>query len=105
MLLPFPPAGADADDLRTPEVKLRCHQPLLYRDDELVVEFESPHDNFDFGIRRAAVHGQDPDELFLLSFKPGKNDHIAPLIPPRKFASMRQITLNPKTTCGSLSNW
>ena len=70
-----------------------------------MVEFESPHDNFDFGIRRAAVHGQDPDELFLLSFKPGKNDHIAPLIPPRKFASMRQITLNPKTTCGSLSNW
>jgi hypothetical protein len=52
-----------------------------------------------------AVQNRNPDDLFLLSFEPGKKDHIAPVISPNDFASMRQITLNPKTTRASLSNW
>jgi hypothetical protein len=45
----------------------------LYRGDDLIVEFAgAPHDNFDFGISRFAVQNRNPDELFLLSFEPGK---------------------------------
>ncbi len=41
-------SGKDAPYLGNLEVKIRCHPPLLYRDDVLVVELESSHDNFDF---------------------------------------------------------
>jgi hypothetical protein len=95
--------GADVPYLGDLEVKIRCHPSVVYRGDTFVVEFGSPHTGFDFGISRAAVHSKNHD-LFLLSFKPGKNDHIAPVIPPQKFAAMRQVTLNTTTTRGSLSN-
>src|SRR5712692_3080236 len=71
-LLPCPVRSTDTAYSPTPEVTIRCHPPVLYRGDDLVVGFGgSPHNNFDFGIQRAAVHGRDPDELFLLSFEPG----------------------------------
>lgn len=105
-LSPCSGRGAEKTYSPTPVVEIRCRPPVLYRADDLIVELAgSPHDNFDFGISPAAVHSKNPDDLFLLSFKPGKNDHIAPAIPPQKFASMRQIVLNPKTTRGSMSNW
>jgi hypothetical protein len=81
------------------EVKIRCHPPLVYRGDDFVVQFGSPHDDFDFGVSPAG------GSLILLSFPPGKRDRIAPVIPPEKFAAMQQITLNTATARGSLSNW
>lgn len=105
ILVPCSGRGAEAPYQPTPEVRIQCRPPVLYRGDDLVVELSSPHDNFDFGISPAAVHSRDPDELFLLSFEPGRNDHIAPVIPPQKFALMHQITLNTATARGSLSNW
>lgn len=105
-LLPYSGRGAEKTYSPTPVVEIRCRPPVLYRADDLIVELAgSPHDNFDFGISPAAVHSKNPNDLFLLSFKPGKNDHIAPVIPPQKFASMWRITLNSKTTRGSMSNW
>ncbi len=70
-----------------------------------MVELDSPHDDFDFGIWPVAAHRQGRSNLFLLTFGPGKSDRIAPVIPPQKFAAMKQITLNPATARGSLSNW
>jgi len=100
------PRGLDADSLGSLEVKMRCHPPVLYRGGSLVVEFDSPHDNFDFAIQ--ARYGLAPvvahpkaDKLFLLTFEPGKNDRIPPVISPREFASMNQITLNTVTARGS----
>ena len=105
-LLPPSGSGAERTYSPTPIVEVRCHPPVLYRDGVLVVELAgSPHNDFDFGVRPSSVQSKNPDDLFLLSFKPGKNDRTAPVVPPQKFAAMKQITLNPATARGSLSNW
>ena len=92
------------------DVKIRCHPAVLYKGDDLVVEFGSPHTDFDFGIwpiagiSPTATARTKPGEVFLFSFNPGKNDDIEPVIPPEDFSSMRRIRLSTATARGSLSN-
>ena len=105
LLAPCLLGGTDAPYLGNLEVKIRCHPSLLYRGDDLVVEFGSSHDGFDFGLQPETGHRDWGGKLLLLSFKPGKNDHISPVISPQKFAAMRQITLNTATARGSYSNF
>jgi hypothetical protein len=105
-LIPCSPRAAEAAFIGSLRVKIRCHPPIVYRGDDVVVDLDTPHPNFDFGIYVLyPLSNPKPSKLFLLTFEPGKNDRTPPVIPPRKFAAMRQITLNTATARGSASNW
>ncbi|MFZ1888434.1 MAG: hypothetical protein WAU33_10405 [Candidatus Binataceae bacterium] len=75
-----------------------CKPKVLYCGDTLTVEFKNRHAGADFAI--ALAYGS---ELRMLSFQPGPNDRIPPLIPPDEFARMKEFRLRTDTARGSPS--
>jgi hypothetical protein len=76
-----------------------CKPKVLYCGDTLTVQFKNHHAGADFAI--ALAYGS---ELRMLSFQPGPNDKIPPVIPADEFAKMKEYQLRTDIARGAPSN-
>lgn len=87
--------------VRESGLKIHCTPRTLYRGETLHVSIRGDHEGYELAVESPG----HPGFLMMISFMPGPEDRIVPVIPPDDFAKMYEIDLPAATAKGSVSNW